>query len=150
MPNLPVPPVSPSQPLAQWSAIALAAITAFTAHTSAVDKADYDADTAKVVAFEDQHHEAIIDLRRKIEFLYKRVLELEVGQASAVQPPGPGTFFNPPAPLEEICEEDAGVAPDAEIEEDVFVPPSPPEKKPVEQKEGMPVWKPMKKMMEKK
>ena len=164
---------SPSQPLSQWAAIAVAAITALSAHFTSVGKGEYAHDVGNVVAFEEEQHEAIIDLRRKVTFLFKRVMELEVG---GVKPPGPASMFSPPAPS------DAGVEPDADAgswhdsfvadkcaqcpeccvdakdsEEDAkpdFLPPAPARKEdayPVKlDSNGMPVWEPLNKKMEQK
>jgi hypothetical protein len=155
-PNLPAPPPS-GQPLSQWAAIAVAAITAISAHYTSVGKGEYEHDVGNVVAFEEEQHEAIIDLRRKVTFLFKRVMELEVG---GVKPPGPASTFSPPAPSDAGVEPDAdaGSESDAEVEPD-FLPPSPPKKNLVPQPRrekalvdqyGMPVWEPLNKKMEQK
>ena len=149
--NTPATP-SPSQPLSQWAAIAVAAITALSAHFTSVGKGEYAHDVGNVVAFEEEQHEAIIDLRRKVTFLFKRVMELEVG---GVKPPGPAFMFSPPAPSDAGVEPDAdaGSESDAEIKPD-FLPPAPARKEdayPVKlDSDGMPIWEPLNKKMEQK
>ena len=136
-------PVPPSIPLGPWAGIVLAALTAISAHFTSVGKDQFNGTVEKVAAFEDGQYEAIVDLRRKVDFLFKRMLEVEA--SGAIKPPGPASFFNPPDPS------DAGVEPDADASD--FLPPVPPEK---ETKEldtdqnpyGMPVWEPLKKQME--
>lgn len=151
--NLPAPP-SPNQPLSQWAAIAVAAITALSAHFTSVGQDQFNGTVEKVEAFEDGQYEAIVDLRRKVEFLFKRVMTIETN--GPVKPPGPTSFFSPPAPS------DAGIEPDADadvVEPPDFLPPSPPKKevvpqprkeKPVVDQYGMPVWEPLDKQMEQK
>jgi hypothetical protein len=119
-----------------------------------VGQEQFDGTVEKVAAFEDGQYEAIVDLRRKVDFLFRRVLELE--STNPVKPPGPSHVFSPPAPS------DAGIEPDADadvVEQPDFLPPSPPKKelvpqprkeKPVVDEYGMPVWEPLNKQMEQK
>ena len=108
------------------------------------------------------HREAILDVREKIDFLYRRVSRLE--NSRPVLPPGPGTL---PLDIRFPEELDAGVAPEVDVVEldeidetpeevkDLFGPPpeekekKPEEKVPEMDPEGMPVWEPIDEMHKK-
>ena len=83
------------QAISTWSAIALAAATAFTAYTETKGTKDF------ATSFESGHYDAIMDVRRKVDFLFKRVVEIDSTVASlssqrnefdpVIRPPGPST-----------------------------------------------------------
>jgi len=91
------------------------------------------------------HRSAILDVREKIDYLYRRVARLE--DASRILPPGPGQV----PPPDVVDEMDAGVSPDADVveEKDSEVVPEPkpkpaPPKIPFEiKKNGAPKWDPI-------
>ena len=82
---------------------------------------------------------AILDVREKIDYLFRRVSRLE--DATPILPPGPGQV--PPPEFDEM---DAGTAPEPDVieEKDAEVAPEPKPKNPFKlKKDGMPKWDPI-------
>lgn len=83
-----------SHPASTWSAIAAAAIAIVTAW------GDHQETKKQTEAFEGGHYEAIIDLRRKVDYLFGKFVEMDHTvsgiKVSAIKPPGPPSMAPPP------------------------------------------------------
>jgi len=128
----------------EWIAIAVCIITGVVANMQSFgNESSQKVYHEKVYDTTLSQRTAILDVREKIDYLFRRVSRLE--DASRILPPGPGQV---PPPVDEM---DAGVSPDADVveEKDSEVAPEPkpepaPQKTPFDlKKNGTPKWSPI-------
>jgi len=96
-----------SHPVSTWSAIAAAVIAIATAWTDHQETKKY------TESFEEGHYEALVDLRKKVDYLFGKFVEVDIEVAAlrasgaVVRPPGPAQPSPPPtAPDTEGAEDE--------------------------------------------
>ena len=154
-----------NHPVSTWTAIIAAGFAAFSAYQEQQStQAMAENTTNYAESFEDGHYRAIMDLRKKMDFLFTKVLELDtavngvpplVTPPIVVRPPGPSQE-PPPAPISDVVEAPDVVDPPEDAEDAL----EPEEEKPAKRrppetqqqdgypfavdKDGKPVWAPVK------